>query len=146
MLAGLMAVGIAFGLYLGLGGSETASSLLQKGQDSLKAGDYQKAVEDLESAVKKEPRSSEAYDLLGAAYGYLGGQTGNTAYRAKAVESFRKAIELDPGSYSALFNLGASLYYQGDKKGAAVYLQKALDVNPNSAEKAQIEQMIQEGQ
>ena len=75
------------------------------------------------------------------------GQDAVTAgdYR-KAEEAFRKAVELEPRNYAALINLGVILFSQGDKKQAADYLRKALDINPNLPEKAQIEEMIREGQ
>ena len=103
-IALIFVAGSAFRLYFSLTGGQSASSLLQKGQDALAAGDYQKAA-----------------------------------------EAFRKVINLDPQNYAALINLGVILYSQGNKKQAAVYLKKGLKYNPDLPQKAQIEQMINEG-
>jgi Flp pilus assembly protein TadD len=65
---------------------------------------------------------------------------------AKAIDAYRSAYKENPNDYSVLMSLGTALYYQGNKKEAAAYLKKALDLYPNSPEKAQIEQMLSEGQ
>jgi Tfp pilus assembly protein PilF len=45
----------------------------------------------------------------------------------------------------ALINLGATYYHQGQKAKAAPLFKKALALNPEHPEKAQLENMIQEG-
>ena len=66
-------------------------------------GDYDKAIEELQAAVKDNPRFAKAHNQLGILYGKVG------LYK-KAVDQCRRAVEEDPGFASAYYNLGV-LYH-----------------------------------
>lgn len=85
-------------------GKHDAQTTLLMGKVLLQMGDGSKSADWLETSVKLNPRSSEAYDWLGKAYGTQA-ETANKlkqAFLAKKTKSaWEKAVELDPNNLDA---------------------------------------------
>ena len=84
------------------------AELLTELKAALDAGDLDSAVRAGEQAAAADPRSSEARDLLGRAYGLKARESKlleqvRLAKRARA--SFARAVELDPANAAALADL-----------------------------------------
>jgi tetratricopeptide (TPR) repeat protein len=131
---------------LGCGGGDTADKYVQQGAAHFQKQEYDLAIQSYEQAIKLEPKSAVAYNLLGMAYRFKYNQTANPEMRAKEIAAFQKAIEVNPNYWVAMINLGATYYYQGDKAKAAPLFKKALTLHPDNPEKAQLEKMIAEGE
>ena len=63
------------------------------------SGDYDKAIGELQAAIKINPRFEKAYNQLGVLYGRV-------ALYDKAAEQFKKAVEINPEFATAHYNLG----------------------------------------
>ena len=71
-------------------------------------GDFQSAIRIGEMLVQNEPRSSEARDMLGRAYGRRAEESGPVAQiklAKKARAAFEQAVSLDPANAAALSDL-----------------------------------------
>lgn len=140
----VLAAGLTLGLYFGLGSTESAAELIERGEKAFAAGDYDQAIKLYNDAVEKEPGSSAGYNLLGMAYRFKYNETGDTEYKREETAAFKKSIELGPYNFVPYINLGATLFYQNEKQEAAQYLRKALELYPDNPERATIEEMIKQ--
>jgi len=84
-IALIFVAGTAFGLYFSITGDQSESGLLQKGQDALTAGDYQKAVEAFRKAVNLEPKNYVALVNLGITLYYQGDKKQAAVYLKRAL-------------------------------------------------------------
>lgn len=96
---------------------------VQLGNDYFDAGQYQKAVEMYQKAVKLDPHNADVITDMGTAYRKLH-QTN------ECVAAFRQALEVNPNHALALFNLGLVLRDDAKDDAAALkvwerFLQKA---------------------
>jgi tetratricopeptide (TPR) repeat protein len=137
---------LALVILLGCGGGDTAEKYLQEGLIHFQKQEYDQAIASYQKAIKLEPKSAAAYNMLGMAYRFKFQQLRNPDLRAQEIAAFQKAIDIDPKFWIAMVNLGATYYYQGDKAKAAPLFKKALALNPQHPEKAQLEKMIAEGE
>ncbi len=138
---------LAAGLSPGKGWAQNqAQKLLEHGAGLMEKKQYDQAIATLKQALKEEPQSVAACNLLGMAYRHKYNQVHSQDLKNQEIAAFQKAVEIDPNSWVALINLGATYYYMGDKAKAAPLFKKALSLNPNHPEKAQLEKMIQEGE
>ncbi len=121
-------------------------------------GDYEKAVEEFQHTLAREPDSelariglANAYDRLGLAnraeetyldairvrprywngYSRLGQFYYSQRRYADAERMFRQVVTLYPDSWRGYSNLGALLYVQGRKQDAIAAYQKSLSIQPN---------------
>ncbi len=99
---------------------------LKAALDALKKGNADKAVREAREAVKEDPESREAHEILGMA-----------AFVKKdwkeAERAFLEAARLDPTSETALANLG-QVYLAVNLPGKAVEAaKKALEISPRSS-------------
>ena len=107
--------------------------LYQKPQDArlnlgvayLSLKEYQKAVVQLEAAIKLVPTFTAAYDSLGQAYEGLGQYD-------KARYNYEKASEINPQYASAYLHLGKLLYRSGERKKAIESFDKVIRLEPHS--------------
>jgi Tfp pilus assembly protein PilF len=107
--------------------------LYQKPQDArlnlgvayLSLKEYQKAVVQLEAAIKLVPNFTAAYNGLGQAYEGLGQYD-------KARYNYEKALEINPQYASAYLNLGKLLYRSGEKRKAIESFDKVIKLEPGS--------------
>jgi tetratricopeptide (TPR) repeat protein len=86
--------------------------------------EYDKAIADLNKAIKLDPKSAPAHNALGAALGRQG-------KRDEALAEYRKATELDPEYAPAHSNLGGILSEQGKLDEAIAECRKAIALDPN---------------
>jgi tetratricopeptide (TPR) repeat protein len=102
-----------------------ASALLRTGATELKAGDKPRALENLQEAVKLNPKLPGLYTQLGIAKEGSGNPQGAEA-------DFRKALELNPDDFDANVHLGGVLYTRRDLDQARTYIERAYRLNPTS--------------
>ena len=141
----MMLLGIGFAPLRGHSQSQ-GQKLLEQGVGQMEKQQYDQAIASYKAALKEEPKSAVAYNLLGMAYRFKYNQARNQDLKKEEIAAFKKAIEIDPNYWVALINLGATYYSMGEKAKAAPLFKKALTLNPNHPEKAQLEKMIQEGE
>ncbi|HEY1434457.1 MAG TPA: tetratricopeptide repeat protein, partial [Thermoanaerobaculia bacterium] len=105
---------------------------------ALDAGDLATAVRAGEKAVVADPKSSEAQDLLGRAYGLTARDSlllEQMHLARKARACFAKAVELDPGNVAALsdlarYDMQAPALLGGGKKKAREVVDRVLALDP----------------
>lgn len=86
------------------------------------------AREEVETALRLNPRLSEAYLGRGVGNYYLPPALGGGV--DKAIEDFRKAAELAPDSPEVQLWLGLAFRKQGDHSAARAHLERALALSP----------------
>ena len=91
-----------------------------------KLGDYSRALDDIESAVKCSPDDPEAYHWRGV----LHAETGNVP---EAIANFNKTLELNPHHARAHQSRGITYVRLGDYSTAISDLEHAIELNPNDA-------------
>ncbi|MCH7931959.1 MAG: tetratricopeptide repeat protein [Proteobacteria bacterium] len=104
------------------GGSSTSTpkdSDLRAGRKAVDAGDFNKAIEYLDKAVKAKPNSADGYNLLGYSYRKLGDVD-------KAFTYYRMALERDRNHRGANEYIGELYLEIGDLAKAEEHL-KILD-------------------
>jgi tetratricopeptide (TPR) repeat protein len=93
------------------------------GQYAYLEGNYRKAVEDLNKAIRHNPDDADLYFYLGNSY------LGLRNYD-KALESFQLASNLSPINSQYVFMLGKVYFKLNQYSLALDYFKKALDLNP----------------
>ncbi len=101
----------------------TLTELLSRTREALSAGETDRALKLAASAVKKAPKRSAGWNLLGRAQLQAG-------KRKLALSSFEKAVELNPGNSYAQNNLGLTLIYAGKYDDAVDALEAATEHEP----------------
>jgi tetratricopeptide (TPR) repeat protein len=101
----------------------TLTELLSRTRDALSAGDSERALKLAASAVKKAPKRSAPWNLLGRAQ-LLAGK------HKLALDSFEKAVELNPNNSYAQNNRGLTLIYAGRYDDAIEALEEATQHEP----------------
>jgi tetratricopeptide (TPR) repeat protein len=112
--------------------------LLGEVREALESGELAKAVRLGEKAVAAGPRSSEARDLLGRAYGLTAKESQlleQMRLAKKARECFDRAVELDPSNAAALsdlarYDMRAPALLGGGKKKARAAAERVLALDP----------------
>ncbi len=95
------------------------------GQEQIKDGTYQEALESLRKAYRLNPKDVKTIDLMGIAFMKMG-------RNQEALESFRKTVMLEPGYFPGFYHMG-KLYEKTAKtlqKAIHMY-KKALSLNPD---------------
>jgi tetratricopeptide (TPR) repeat protein/cold shock CspA family protein len=105
--------------------------LASYGETYLREGDAAKALEHLEEARQRDPRSAVIWERLGRAYELAGD-------RAHAEAAYRRAVDLPKGAI-ALVSLGRFLIQEGRLREAAETLSQALERHPQSEVQVRIE-------
>ncbi|MGD2143483.1 MAG: tetratricopeptide repeat protein, partial [Anaerolineae bacterium] len=86
---------VAVGLLVALAGCQTdaggVEDLMSSARSFLEAGEYEKAISDLEAAVAQASDDADTHFLLGQAYTRNG-------QLSEAADEFRRVLELDPES------------------------------------------------
>jgi Flp pilus assembly protein TadD len=101
---------------------EDARAMFQKALDLIKAGEAQRAIENLKHAVSLYPKFPVALNELGVQYLKLG-------EAAKAVEPLRSASKLSPDAFTPRLNLGIALLECRQLAEAEIELRAALKVS-----------------
>ncbi len=102
-----------------------AADLYEKASESLRAGDTQKAVEQLQQAVALYPEFSLALNELGVIYQQLG-------QIDKAVEALRAAVNVAPEVFEIRLNLGLVLLKSKQFSDAEAELRRAIELKDSS--------------
>lgn len=101
------------------------------------SGDYDKAIAELQAAIKANPKFAKGYNQLGILYGKV-------SLYDKAAESFKRAVELDPSFASAHYNLG--VLYQAHLNAPADAVRayrRYLELGPGGARADAVERIVQ---
>jgi tetratricopeptide (TPR) repeat protein len=101
---------------------EEARAMFQKALDQIKAGEAQRAIENLKNAVSLYPKFPVALNELGVQYLKLGDA-------AKAVEPLRSASKLSPDASTPRLNLGIALLECRQFAEAETELRAALKIS-----------------
>jgi Flp pilus assembly protein TadD len=101
----------------------TLTELLTRTREALSTGETDRALKLAASAVKKAPKRSAGWNLLGRAQLQAG-------KNKLALSSFEKAVELNPSNSYAQNNLGLILIYQGKYDDAIDALEVATEHEP----------------
>jgi len=100
------------------GGAEPWQTLFRDGKEDLRADRLGLAIDKLQAALAKQPRSVEIMNAVGVAYDRLGRHDLAQVY-------FDRALAIEPDSRQTLNNLGYSLTLQGKLDEAVGHLQRA---------------------
>ena len=99
---------------------------LSKGRQLLSAGDANGAIAELSLATSINPKSAEAYKLLGLA-------CARQLLNDRALKAFEAAVKIDEHNADNLNNFGYMLYKTGDYERATKYLKRASKIEPKNA-------------
>jgi len=89
-------------------------------------GDYERAIADMERAVRRFPDYKEFYHSLGTNYRVL-------ADYENAIRCFKKALEMDPLFKQAYNGLAYTYYYSGNQKLSLETVEHLVAVAPDEA-------------
>jgi tetratricopeptide (TPR) repeat protein len=89
-------------------------------------GEYKKAIEYYQRALKYDKNNVVTYRNLALAYKHMGDLD-------EAAHTIEKGLELDPGNVNNQILLGNILYEKGDLIGALMRFEKALEIDSNNA-------------
>jgi tetratricopeptide (TPR) repeat protein len=108
------------------GDEQACEKLIQQGIQEHDKGDFRKAIEFYEKALKKNPISSLAYYEMGYSYSLSGDKD-------KALESMMRSIALDPKSETAYVMKANILDDKGYPDEAIKTYRKILELKPDNA-------------
>jgi len=110
------------------GDTKTAAARqLAAALNAQKQGQFAKAAQEYEAALKIVPGSPDIFQNLGLVYHM------NTRYH-NAIQAFEKALVLDPSLWASNLFLGIGCYKTNQFDRAAIALNKALELNPKAAD------------
>ena len=89
--------------------SSKAKELFDKGNLLFFSGNNDIAIEMFRLAIEHEPKFSDAYINLAAAYLNSWHKTGKEEYLEMSIEASRKALEIEPNGYRSRINLAVAL-------------------------------------
>ncbi len=112
-----------------------AGAVINLGNLYLKDGEYQKAADQYQSAIKS--RAPDAYFGLGAAYSKM-------SKTDEAIGAYGKTIAAAPRMAAAYNNLGAELEKKGRTEEAKDQYRKALRIDPKECGRQAQSRSIQE--
>ena len=101
---------------------ETARALYEKGLEQGRAGNPEKAIDNLKAAISLYPKFPLALNELGVQYLKL-------RQAHKAVEPLRSAVKLSPDAFTPKLNLGIALLETQQLAEAEIHLRDALKQN-----------------
>lgn len=100
-----------------------ASEHFRHGVDAFNAGDFDKAIEELETATQMNHEDHRAFNYLGAAY------AAKNRYNA-AIGAFKTAEQIAPGVASIHYNIGQAYEASGILTEAEYEYERAVQINP----------------
>ncbi len=102
-----------------------ADNLYLQAGDKYNKKDFKGAINDLNEAIRINPKYTEAYNRRGNARSMLGDRQG-------AIADYSQAIQINPNYDSSYTNRGRVRVDLGDKQGAIADYNQAIKINPNS--------------
>ena len=100
------------------------------GCEAFKSGDYDKAIEELETATHLDHENHKAFNYLGAAY------AAKDRYNA-AIGAFKTAEQIAPGVASIHYNIAQAYEASGILNEAEYEYERALEIDPDYAKAQQ---------
>ena len=94
-------------------------------KQALSAGDYAKAIEEADTAIKADANNGEAYSIRGFATA-LNGDT------AKGLTDTKKSYDLDPNNVANYYNMAMVYKLQGQLNESKQWFEKVLEKDPNN--------------
>lgn len=88
-------------------------------------GDYERAIQEFQTAIALKPNYADAYHNLGNTYAQVG-------KNQEAIDSFLKAAAFNPNLWQSYQNLAAIYFGQKDFKLALEYMEKAAQLVPGN--------------
>jgi Tfp pilus assembly protein PilF len=107
-----------------LNGSPKATTLKQRAIAYMHLGQHQRAVDDLDQAVRIKPGDPDNYYLRGVAYRALG-------QLQRALEDTNRAISIEPDSAAAYANRAFIYKAQGNNGQARSDARRAQEIDPS---------------
>jgi Tfp pilus assembly protein PilF len=105
--------------------SNAADAYLLAGATRLRIDDFEAARDDLEAALRLNPKLPNIYTLVGTARDKVGD--------AKDAEAaFREALKMNANDFDANLSLGAILYKRRSLDEAKPYLDRAVQLRPDN--------------
>ena len=111
----------AAGANRSLPSSASKNGNFERGQQALRDGGWQEAVDYFEKAVADDAKNADAYNLMGYSYRRMGKAD-------PAFEAYTKALELNPRHMGALEYLGETYLLVGDLAQAEAQLALLKDL------------------
>ena len=106
--------------------SKDAAKTFQRALKFSRAGEHEKAVAELEAALRRDPQLASAENQLGAEYAYL-------ERWEDAEQAFRRLTGIEPNSWKGHYNLALILYSKNDFPGAEQNARRALALSSDNA-------------
>ena len=100
-------------------------SPLTVAKQALSAGDYAKAVEEANAAIKADANNGEAYSIRGFATALNGDTT-------KGLADTKKAYDLDPNNVANYYNMAMVYKLQGQLNESKQWFEKVLEKDPSN--------------
>ena len=94
-------------------------------KQALSSGDYAKAIEEANAAIKADANNGEAYSIRGFATA-LNGDT------AKGLADTKKAYDLDPNNVANFYNMARVYKLQGQLNDSKEWFEKVLEKDPSN--------------
>jgi tetratricopeptide (TPR) repeat protein len=94
------------------------------GNDFFNSGNYKKAIEYYDSALRLKSQYDLAWLMKGNALSAMG-------WYDEAIECFKKVLEYNPESEEAWYNLGATLFHMGKFDDELACYDRALEIRPD---------------
>jgi len=107
-------------------GKNSAEAYLLAGSTLLQLNEFARARDDLDIALRLNPKLPGIYSLAGTA-------RDNTGDLKGAEAAFREALKSDHDDFTANLYLGTMLYKRRELQEAKIYLERALQINPSSS-------------
>lgn len=104
----------------------SADAYLLAGSTLLELNEFARARDDLEIALRLNPKLPGIYSLIGTA-------RDNTGDLERAEAAFRQALKINADDFTANLYLGAMLLKRRELQEAKSYLEHALELNPSSS-------------
>ncbi len=99
---------------------------LRLGNAAYESGEYERAIQDLDEAIRLDPQYAFAYNNRGIAYRLLGQYN-------RAIQDYDEAIRLDPQYADAYYNRGVAYYNLGQYERAIQDWDEAIRLDPQYA-------------
>jgi tetratricopeptide (TPR) repeat protein len=107
-------------------GKNSAEAYLLAGSTLLHMNEFARARDDLDIALRLNPKLPGIYSLAGTA-------RDNTGDLKGAEAAFREALKIDHDDFTANLYLGTMLYKRRQLEEARIHLEHALQLNPSSS-------------
>lgn len=103
----------------------------------IQKGDYERAITDLNQALKLQPDEASYYDSRGFAY------AGKRDY-SRAILDYNQALKLKPDAGYAYYHRGLVYRALGDRQKAIADFKKTFELTKNSKRHQDAEKQLQE--